>query len=108
GWRPLFLLGGLPALLALYVRYHVKESEVWQKTRHDTWTNLGNEISRHWRLFLGLTLLMWMMNLSSHGTQDMFPTLLQNEWHFSPRRVAIVNAISMLGAIAGGVTVGLL
>src|SRR5437588_3029558 len=41
GWRPLFLLGGLPALLALYVRYHVKESEVWQRTRHETWTNLG-------------------------------------------------------------------
>jgi len=31
GWRPMFFLGGLPALLALYVRSHVKESEVWKK-----------------------------------------------------------------------------
>jgi SHS family lactate transporter-like MFS transporter len=108
GWRPLFLIGGLPAILALYVRSHVKESRVWQQTRHQTWTTLATEIPRHWRLFLGLTLLMWMMNLSSHGTQDMFPTLLKNEWHLSPRSVAIVNAISMLGAITGGIAVGLL
>src|SRR5512147_258152 len=37
GWRPLFFLGGLPALLALFVRSHVTESEVWEKTRHATW-----------------------------------------------------------------------
>src|SRR5437016_6105436 len=30
GWRPLFFIGGLPALLALFVRFHVKESEVWE------------------------------------------------------------------------------
>src|SRR6266536_1486887 len=31
GWRPMFFIGGLPALLAIYVRYGVKESEVWQR-----------------------------------------------------------------------------
>src|SRR5947207_11338588 len=30
GWRPLFFVGGAPALLALFVRVHVKESEVWE------------------------------------------------------------------------------
>src|ERR671931_588323 len=33
GWRPLFILGGLPALLAIFVRMRVKESEVWEQTR---------------------------------------------------------------------------
>ena len=40
GWRPLFFVGGLPALLALFVRMRVKESEVWERTRHQvgaTW-----------------------------------------------------------------------
>src|SRR5205823_13224995 len=32
GWRPLFFLGGLPALLALFVRVRVKESAVLEKT----------------------------------------------------------------------------
>jgi SHS family lactate transporter-like MFS transporter len=108
GWRPLFWLGGLPALLALYIRLHVKESEVWRKAKHQSWSHLGRGIAGHWRLFLGLTLLMWMMNLSSHGTQDMFPTLLSDEWHFGPRGKAAVIAVSMIGAIAGGVAVGLL
>src|SRR3977135_1612434 len=36
GWRPMFFIGGLPALLALFVRFKVKESEVWKKTKHDT------------------------------------------------------------------------
>src|ERR1700681_2258599 len=40
GWRPLFFIGGLPALLALFVRVRVKESEVWKKTRHETWGHL--------------------------------------------------------------------
>src|SRR5512132_22858 len=41
GWRPMFFIGGLPALLALFVRYRVEESEVWQRTRHASWTELG-------------------------------------------------------------------
>ena len=34
GWRPMFFIGGIPALLALYVRTYVQESEVWERTRH--------------------------------------------------------------------------
>src|SRR5216684_893984 len=33
GWRPLFFIGGLPALLALFVRARVRESAVWRETR---------------------------------------------------------------------------
>ena len=35
------LLGGLPALLALFVRFRVKESEVWQKSREAKLERLG-------------------------------------------------------------------
>src|SRR5437016_2514296 len=41
GWRPLFFIGGLPALLALYVRLQVTESEVWKRTLHHAWSRLG-------------------------------------------------------------------
>jgi len=44
GWRPLFFIGGLPALLALFVRARVKESEVWRETRHESWSGLGHAI----------------------------------------------------------------
>jgi SHS family lactate transporter-like MFS transporter len=107
GWRPLFFIGGLPALLALYVRYHVKESEVWQRTREKTWSGLGRAIVKHWRLFLYITVLMAMMNMVSHGTQDLYPTFLQRDWGFTPERRAALTAFSMVGALAGGVLVGL-
>jgi len=106
GWRPMFFIGGLPALLGLFVRFKVKESEVWQKTRHTDWGSLGREICSHWKLFLYLTLLMMMMNLTSHGTQDMFPTFLQREWSMGPTQRAVITAISMVGAILGGLFFG--
>jgi SHS family lactate transporter-like MFS transporter len=107
GWRPLFFIGGLPALLALFVRYRVKESEVWQRSREKTWSGLGRAIVRHWRLFLYITALMAMMNMVSHGTQDLYPTFLQRDWGFTPERRAALTALSMVGALVGGVLVGL-
>jgi MFS transporter, SHS family, lactate transporter len=108
GWRPMFFIGGLPALLGLFVRFKVKESEVWRKTRQSSWSSLGREIVSHWKLFLYLTLLMMMMNFASHGTQDMFPTFLQRHWGMAPTQRAVITAISMVGAILGGLLVGLL
>jgi MFS transporter, SHS family, lactate transporter len=108
GWRPMFFIGGLPALLAIFVRLRVKESEVWQKTRHETWGQLGRGIASHWKLFLYLVLLMMMMNFVSHGTQDMYPTLLKRAWGFRPQKVAAITAFTMVGAIAGGTLFGLL
>ncbi len=108
GWRPLFFLGGLPALLALFVRYRVSESEVWKESKGASWSQLGGTVVGHWKLFVYLALLMTGMNLASHGTQDMYPTFLQRFWHFGSTQRSIITAISMLGAIAGGVTIGLL
>jgi len=107
GWRPLFFIGGLPALLALFVRARVKESDVWRETRQETWRGLGRAIVSNWKLFLYLVLLMAMMNLVSHGTQDMYPTFRQRDWGFSPTRRAALTAFSMVGALSGGVVCGL-
>lgn len=108
GWRPLFFLGGLPALLALFVRFRVKESEVWQKSKQESWMHLSRSVRSHLRLFVYLTLLMMAMNLASHGTQDMYPTFLQRFWKFGPVERSAISAISMVGAIIGGVLVGFL
>ncbi|PYO49476.1 MAG: MFS transporter [Gemmatimonadetes bacterium] len=108
GWRPMFFIGGLPALLALFVRFRVEESEVWQRTRHKDWSSLGRGIASHWKLFLYLTLLMAAMNFVSHGTQDMYPTFLQRDWGFSPQKRAALTAFSMIGAILGGISFGYL
>jgi SHS family lactate transporter-like MFS transporter len=106
GWRALFFLGGLPALLTLFIRARVKESAVWQRSRTD-WHQYGRSILRNARLFAYLVVLMAMMNFISHGTQDLYPTFLQKQRGFSPHATAIIAAISMLGAISGGLVFGL-
>ena len=108
GWRPLFFIGGLPALLAVFVRFRVKESEVWKNTRHESWGQLARAIASHWKLFAFLLVFLTMMNFVSHGTQDMYPTFLERYWGFGARQRLTVTAISMLGAIAGGILFGLL
>ncbi|HEY6808790.1 MAG TPA: MFS transporter [Gemmatimonadales bacterium] len=106
GWRPLFFLGGVPALLALFIRMRVQESEVWKKTRHETWGALTRGIVAHWRLFLYLVLLMALMNMVSHGTQDLYPTFLEHDWGLSPHARSALTAWSMVGALAGGIWFG--
>ena len=107
GWRPLFFIGGLPALLALFVRARVQESEVWRETREESWSGLGRAIGRNLKTFLYITVLMWMMNLVSHGTQDLYPTFLRRHWNLATGEVVAVTALSMVGALAGGVLFGL-
>ena len=107
GWRPLFFIWGLPALLALFVRARVKESEVWRQTRHENWSGLGRAIVSNWKLFLYLVILMAMMNMVSHGTQDMYPTFLERDWGFGPTTRAALTAFSQVGALTGGVLCGL-
>lgn len=49
-----------------------------------------------------------MMDFMSHGTQDLYPTMLQMQRHFDPRDTVIINVISVVGAIVGGILSGLL
>jgi SHS family lactate transporter-like MFS transporter len=107
GWRPLFFIGGVPALLALYVRWGVAESDVWKQSPRLSWRDWGNGIAKNWNLMIYLTILMAAMNFSSHGTQDLFPTFLQRDWKQGPQARAAITAISMVGAICGGVLFGL-
>jgi len=109
GWRPLFFLGSLPALaLVLFIRVFVKESEVWEKSARVrlSFTEQRREMISHLRLFFYLLLFMTMMLFASHGTQDMYPTFLQRQWHFSPARRSAITAFSGVGAILGGLAFG--
>ncbi len=156
GWRMMFFIGGLPAILAWFIRRNVKESEVWERSRRKDWSVLWTSVRSHlkyyfiaaaaitlpyylltsasrralvlffaawilslmaditWhiaaghrKLFLYLVALMAMMNFVSHGTQDMYPTLLKVQRGLSPQLTAIVSIIANLGALVGGIITGL-
>ncbi len=172
GWRAMFFVGGLPALLAWFIRRKVKESAVWERSRRKDWSVLWEAVRSHmswyclvafgivsldyillsagwnplaptsaagglatlpralaiwvvavliffmadvtWhmakghrKLFFYLVALMTMMNFVSHGTQDMFPTFLKVQRGFSPQLTAVVSIIANIGALIGGICVGL-
>jgi SHS family lactate transporter-like MFS transporter len=160
GWRAMFFVGGAPALLALFIRSKVKESEVWEKTRRKDWSQLWAGVrshtgiyllvaiagvgltflfrpswvstpagmagvivgsgliafmgdmtwkvaSGHRKLFAYLVVLLTFMGFCSHGTQDLYPTFLKAERGFTAQGAAIMTVIANVGAMVGGLVVGL-
>jgi MFS transporter, SHS family, lactate transporter len=109
GWRPMFFLGVIPAVVTLVILLNVEESDAWKATaaKKTSWGEYFRTLAANWKRFLYLVVFMAMMNFMSHGTQDLFPTFLQKQRHFSTGTTAVISVISMLGAITGGVLVGL-
>src|SRR3984893_16741149 len=105
GWRGMFMVGVLPALLVLYIRRRVPESPSWDRAA----TARGGTLSilkSHWRLGLYAVALMTAFNFFSHGTQDLYPTFLQVQHGLSPHAVGTIAAIYNVGAILGGILCG--
>src|SRR5579862_1004339 len=105
GWRAMFFVGVIPAIITLFICTKVQESEAWHQARTN-WSTYRNAIFGNLKLFLYLVVLMAMMNFISHGTQDMYPTYLQRQLHYNTSSTALVSAVSMLGAIFGGLIIG--
>jgi MFS transporter, SHS family, lactate transporter len=113
GWRALFVIGVLPALLVVYIRMGVTESPVWehQQTLHrargtNVWQGMGNAIKGHWLLFVYLIILMTAFNALSHGTQDNLPTFLQAQLKLGVSATSTTTIIANIGAIIGGILFG--
>src|SRR5213593_4529830 len=108
GWRALFVVGALPALLVIYIRARVPESPVWirQRSTVNFWASLGDILKRHWLLFLYVVLLMTAFNAMSHGTQDMYQTFLGEQRGLSVKAKSIIGIIYAVGAICGGILAG--
>ena len=108
GWRAMFWVGGIPALLALYIRTKVPESEAWERHRL-TRTLDGPRIAwQHKWLSLYLIVLMFLMNCLSHGTQDLYPDFLKHGHSVAQNTVTYITMFYNVGAVVGAVIFGLL
>jgi SHS family lactate transporter-like MFS transporter len=94
GWRGLFVVSILPALLVLYIRNSVSESPGWAPAAR---TKSTGNISR----YVYAIALMAAAATFSHGTQDLYPTFLQKQHGFSVHQVATIAIIYNIGAILG-------
>jgi len=119
GWRGLFILGSLPALLVLYVQAKVEESPVWlagEKSRRARSTAAEREhgagtwaqLLKFLPTFLFLILLMTAFMSFSHGTQDVYPTFLTTYAKLNPSTVGSIGVLYGFGSIVGGFVFGTL
>jgi SHS family lactate transporter-like MFS transporter len=119
GWRGLFILGAIPALLVFYVQARVEESPVWLDARNKRLKNAATRarsavpiIPPHLLEFLPtfcfLVLLMTAFMSFSHGTQDLYPTFLGVWAKLTPETVGTIGVLYGFGSIAGGITFGAL
>jgi SHS family lactate transporter-like MFS transporter len=114
-WRWLFGLSILPALISLLIRYRVSESEVWQATQNRmrlTRTRIRDVFTdaKVIRRFCYLVLLMTAFNWMSHGTQDIYPTILTSPEGagLPPVTAKWIAVIYNIGGIIGGLIFGAL
>ena len=106
GWRPMFWIGALPALLALYIRAKVPESEAWRQHRAESTGKVLRVVAGEWKRFAYLVVLMTFMMFLSHGTQDLYPDFLQEVHRVSQAMRANMAMLYNVGAIVGAVIFG--
>ena len=116
GWRPLFWFGAAPPVLIILFRLCLPETKAFRDRAAVRQAKGGVEktflregsvaLRRHWLLLIYLVLLMAGFNFMSHGSQDLYPTMLRNQYHFSHNAVTVTQVVANLGAMTGGTVVG--
>jgi len=109
GWRAMFFVGAAPALLVVYIRSQIPESDSWkaQKALKPSLTgDLWRSFRRQPQLFLYAIALMAAFNFMSHGSQDLYPTFLRVQRNFNPGTTTAVAVFYNIGAILGGMLFG--
>ena len=108
GWRAMFWIGGLPALLAFYIRTKVPESPAWEENRLLKTLDAPRIAWQNKRLVAYMIGLMFLMNCLSHGTQDLYPDFLRHAHGIAQNTVAYITMFYNVGALAGAVIFGML
>ncbi|KAI5288154.1 hypothetical protein KEM52_001280, partial [Ascosphaera acerosa] len=118
GWRPLYWFGACPPVLIILFRLCLPETRTYQRREEYIRTHGKGDaaktfieegkvaLRRHWAVLVYMVLLMAGFNFMSHGSQDLYPTMLKNQYEFSADAVTVTQVVANLGALTGGTCVG--
>ncbi len=102
----MFWLGGAPALLALYVRTKVPESQAWKQHRARSLDEIWNEVRQFVKPLAYLFVMMTLFMFLSHGTQDLYPDFLKTAHGASQGQATEIAIIYNVGAVIGAILFG--
>lgn len=108
GWRGMFIVGAVPALLVLYIRRNVQESPAFVQRQSKPQRPFLTVLRENIPLFIWAVLLMTAFNFFSHGTQDLYPTFLETQKQYDSYTVGAIAIVYNIGAIIGGLSFGAL
>ncbi len=114
GWRALFLVGLLPALLAIFIRVGIKESPVWLQTQQERGRSAepgrrARAASIPWSLpTIQACAFMLALQFQTASLYAFYPTLLKTVHHYSPASVFAAIAFYSTGSIIGKLSTGAL
>jgi SHS family lactate transporter-like MFS transporter len=131
-WRPLFWFGaGFPVILII-CRWLMPETEKYSQRKavqsgnhlRDIVQDAKLALVKNWALMIYLVVFMvafsYMVSflllkkkvyidadiLQSHGTQDLYPTMLKVQYHYHIKEATNINVVSCLGGMLGGICAG--
>jgi MFS family permease len=118
GWRVSFFLSALPALLVVFIRHSLPESDVWLEHRSQIAEGDVVEVERplekfialfrpaHRKLFL-LSLVLAVFDMSAYWfTYSWLPGYLHQQRQFSMAKSALWMLVTQLGGFLGYATFG--
>lgn len=123
GWRALFWFSaGLPLILICWRLCH-GESAAFTKLKEKRRLEANKDLEHNssvkklktqvrlvfrteWLMFIYLVILMSGYNFMSHGSQDLYPTLLVKQHNVGPDKKTVLMVVVNLGAMAGGLFFG--
>jgi MFS transporter, SHS family, lactate transporter len=107
GWRYMFVLGVVPAVLVFFIRRAIDESPAWREQQSRPRVGALSVLRREWKLAVYAILLMTAFNFFSHGSQDAYPSyFLKGQHHFDTQLASLITAVGNVGAICGGLFFG--
>lgn len=118
-WQNMFFFSaGVPVIFIIW-RFINPETDNYQhqKARFDKGAAQRNSkvaefisqakraMKSYWLIIIYMIFMMSGFNFSSHGSQDLYPTMLTQEYNFGHDRSTVVNVCANLGAIVGGIII---
>ncbi|WP_222842872.1 MFS transporter [Bowdeniella nasicola] len=117
GWRVLFFIGVLPALVAVFVRHTVEEPEAFEQRKA---AGIGKSLKERFPLHelvkdvrttktsLGITILTSVQNFGYYGLMIWLPTFLSQTHGLSIQKSAVWTGVTVLGMMIGIMAFGYL
>ncbi|CCH43459.1 Carboxylic acid transporter protein [Wickerhamomyces ciferrii] len=114
GWRAIFWFSSGPPVLLIAWRLCLPETDEFlqqqlhlkESNKSQFFKDAKKALKEHWIKLCYMVILMSAFNFSSHGSQDLYPTLLTRQLEFGHDRSTVTNSVANLGALTGGIIMG--